>query len=437
MSDSQMHKKNRIKGAKLSLLIRLLNLSLSFLLSYLLAKNLGVNGFGAFSYAITWSSLLSIPSTLGFDKLLVREISVNSAKEDWKKIKNLTYFSTILTIASSFTIAFITGIVIFFLKPINDAIMLSAFFLGLASVPIIALKNIRLSVTKGFNKVILGLIPEMLVSPLIFVISLLLVSILAPKYLTPIIAVGLFILANFLSFILGAIIQYRVTPKKVHLARLNLNLSSFKWLTRSLPFMFVEAIRLIQVRTDIVMLGIFSTSTEVGLYSISARLASLVALSLMSVNSVLSPKIAKLNVENKTSEMQAVVSENTRFILFISLSISAIIVIFSGFILNVFGNGFSEAGSALKILVLGRLIDAFFGPVGLILAMTNNEKDIAVSGVISTALNVILNFMLIQKYGAVGAALATFSSIMLVNILNFRAVVKKLNINTTIIPLTF
>src|SRR5262249_33705986 len=48
---------------------------LSFFLTILLARTLGTQGFGAYSYAYAWTVLLSVPAILGMDQLLIREIA--------------------------------------------------------------------------------------------------------------------------------------------------------------------------------------------------------------------------------------------------------------------------------------------------------------------------------------------------------------------------
>jgi O-antigen/teichoic acid export membrane protein len=65
--------------------------------------------------------------------------------------------------------------------------------------------------------------------------------------------------------------------------------------------------------------------------------------------------------------------------------------------------------------------------------MTGNERE-TVKGVgISTVINVVLNIALIPRYGSVGAAVATAASIVIWNLLLFRAVWVRLGIRSTAI----
>ena len=77
-----------------------------------------------------------------------------------------------------------------------------------------------------------------------------------------------------------------------------------------------------------------------------------------------------------------------------------------------FGSDFVGAKTALTILAVGRLLDVSLGSSALILAMSGHQRIVAVTFAIVGLINVILNGLLIPRYGIEGAAVA--SSISLV-----------------------
>ena len=96
-----------------------------------------------------------------------------------------------------------------------------------------------------------------------------------------------------------------------------------------------------------------------------------------------------------------------------------------------FGKEFTQGQYALTILCVGRLIHAAAGSVGLLLNMTGNERFTFISNVAGTGLNVVLNALLIPRWGVEGAALATTSTTILMNIMNTLWVRQKLGIHCT------
>jgi O-antigen/teichoic acid export membrane protein len=74
------------------------------------------------------------------------------------------------------------------------------------------------------------------------------------------------------------------------------------------------------------------------------------------------------------------------------------------------------ARPALLILAGGQLINALAGSVGLLMAMTGHQVESSIVLAVSAGLNVGLNYLLIPRYGLVGAALATGISTVVWNV---------------------
>ena len=73
------------------------------------------------------------------------------------------------------------------------------------------------------------------------------------------------------------------------------------------------------------------------------------------------------------------------------------------------------------------------GSVGQVLNMTGHEKDSAIGMAIGAIANVCLNFLLIPRWGASGAAVATGVSVAIWNIVLAAFVYRRLGLNTTVI----
>ena len=95
---------------------------------------------------------------------------------------------------------------------------------------------------------------------------------------------------------------------------------------------------------------------------------------------------------------------------------------------QVFGGPYVQAYSALCILVIGQLINAVMGSVGLFLSMTGHEKETLRALAISAILNVVLNALLIPKFGIIGAASATAVSVVLWNVILGIQLYRRLNL---------
>src|SRR5260370_127147 len=61
----------------------------SFGLSIFLARALGKDGFGTYSYAFAWIVVLAVPAILGTDQLLTREVAAYEVKKEWGLMSGL------------------------------------------------------------------------------------------------------------------------------------------------------------------------------------------------------------------------------------------------------------------------------------------------------------------------------------------------------------
>ena len=101
------------------------------------------------------------------------------------------------------------------------------------------------------------------------------------------------------------------------------------------------------------------------------------------------------------------------------------------FILSIFGYDFVTGKYALLILLFGQLVNVICGSVGYILMMTNKQKKLRNFVFYSAIINIILNFMLIPKYGIMGSAISSTISLSIWNLLSLSYIYKKYGFITT------
>ena len=116
----------------------------------------------------------------------------------------------------------------------------------------------------------------------------------------------------------------------------------------------------------------------------------------------------------------------------IGLPAAMLLIAFGDRLLAVFGAEFTRARTALTILVLGQIANVAAGHVGVLMTMTGHEKRVAATVSAAAGCNVILNFLLIPRFGIEGAAAATAISLILWNAFTLCWVIKHLRINPTI-----
>ena len=185
----------------------------------------------------------------------------------------------------------------------------------------------------------------------------------------------------------------------------------------STPMMISSSFLFISSWTDTFMLGVMVSKSDLGVYNIAFKLASLALIIIATVNTVLAPKISKLYSQGEIEQIKIEVRKATKIITYLALPLVGLLILFRTQILGLFGNEFVAGGMTLIIISLGMLFNAMCGSVGQILNMTNHQKQFRNFTIVSAAVNIILNYFLIKKYGIEGAAFASLISVVLINLL--------------------
>ena len=92
-----------------------------------------------------------------------------------------------------------------------------------------------------------------------------------------------------------------------------------------------------------------------------------------------------------------------------------VFVLLPGVIMGAFGAEFRTAVVILVVLSVGEFINVLAGPVGILLQMTGNEKTYRNCTFASAVAQLVLCLVLIPELGALGAAIATASAIVVTN----------------------
>ncbi len=416
-----------VRGAAGSLVLKVCNTGLSLIVGILLARFLGAVGYGHYAYAMALIQIISIPTVMGLPQLILRETSAYQLKNDYGRMRGLLIRANQFVLGVSLLLVIVAAGVAIVLRDCLDPTGLQTFFIALCLLPILGLVNLRMAALRGLRYVVLGLMPELLLHPMIFIIILLAGFYFFNGELSPQLVMIIQVAVTGLAFVIGALILMRMLPIE---ARQATAVYETKLLLKSvLPFMLLGAMQLVNSQTDIIMLGIFRPVAEVGIYRTAVQGAMLVTFALMAVNQVLAPVISGLYAEKDIKRLQRLITLSARAILIGTLPIAVILIIWGQWMLGfLFGPEFTTGATALRILCVGQLINAAAGSVAYILNMTGHE-GYALRGVaVAAAINIMLNAFLIPPFGMTGAATATAVSLMLWNVLLVRWVYMKVGV---------
>jgi len=164
------------------------------------------------------------------------------------------------------------------------------------------------------------------------------------------------------------------------------------------------------------LLGVFMTSAEVGVYNIAVLLSTMAMLFVYSFNAIFSPIVADVYHGGNPAFMASLLRAITRWILLLTLPLYAWIVLCGEPVLGIFGPEFVAGYAALVILATGQLLDSAASSVASCLAMTGYQRFNVYNTLALAVVSVGLNIVLIPRFGIVGAAVATAVALVLANV---------------------
>ena len=186
----------------------------------------------------------------------------------------------------------------------------------------------------------------------------------------------------------------------------------------------------ISYQTDILMLGVFRDEADVGIYKVVVSGAVLALFGLQIVNQVIGPQIATYFARGDLGQLQRIATIGSVISTCATFPVVIIFVFWGDLVLElIFGEGYVAGYIPLAILAVGQMLNAMFGSVGMLMNMTGHERHSARWLMISTLANVLLNILLIPKFGLVGAAIATSISIFIWNCAFWRMAISKLGVD--------
>jgi len=419
------------RGAIGVLIVKVAGAGLLFGLHAMLARLLGVSQYGIYVYAITWINILAILCLLGFPASLVRFIAEYNAKQQWGLLRGILRQSTQTVLGFSILVSTVGVIIIFFLNDQLSSELAISFYIGFALLPVFALSTLREASLRAIKCVVQSELLLQVIRPVLLGLIVLGLFSTLRASLTVTYVMTANIVAVVGVFITGTILLRKSLPESALQAKPAYAQS--QWLKVSLPLLLIAGMHIILKRTDIVMLGILRGSQDAGIYSAASQISNLVVFALMAINAILAPMISELYHTGQKQQLQRIITLAAKAIFVFTLTVSVLLAVFGKLVLSLFGLKFIVAFVPLLILLSGQVINSLAGSVGLIMTMTGHQNQVGAIIAVSTAVNIVLNVLLIPLFGLTGAAISTAFTMILWNVAMLVYVQRRLGINSTVI----
>ena len=165
----------------------------------------------------------------------------------------------------------------------------------------------------------------------------------------------------------------------------------------------------LNTKIDILIIGIFLSDKEVGIYTFAAFFAEGFTQLLIVVQNIYNPTFANLLASHKTVQLKVLINKVKKITYFISIPIGILSIAIYPAVCNALTNNIEFQSSNLPFLILicGILISSGYIPFNNILLMANLPAAYSKLVLLVFGFNTIANFLLIPHYALVGASIST------------------------------
>lgn len=387
---------------------------LNFAFGIFVARALGPDQFGLYALGLTIFNTLALIVPLGLDMGVVKFVSQQRGLGEQDKARSTIFQAVSITIVSGLLSGLGLALIAGWLSTViykNAALMPILLFFAVAT-PMLSVTTVLISILQAFHTVRHTLLIKYLWEPVgRFILAALMLW--AGFGLYGVLAAWVFTLG------ISVIVALRSTSQ---IADISLQRRP-QWVQGNLqamaafcfPLIISTVFRAVAPRSDLLILGYWTNASNVGIYNAAFQTSAILALVLGSFNTSFAPMIGKAFANQEWETVKGLYQAICRWIFIFTFPLFICMVIFRQDILRVFGADFVEGAACLVILAGGQLFNTVIGSANTILLMSGDSKKVMLNTIIIGLLLISANWILIPRFGIIGAAVSASISLTATN----------------------
>lgn len=387
----------------------------------MIARFLGVEAYGRYAIAFMLARIGSILAAFGLPVTILHFLPIELNQRDKASAFGSVIGSILLPVVSGIGLSLsIWSLSDWFAVSIFHEPHAAVYIRNLAIViPLIATTEVLGHIARGFGHALPYVVIRNLVPTLCYMcVILYLVHSGGAKVSITYGPVGAYATAAFLGFIVIGTLSWST----IGLVRPRIQLRALY--SYSLPVFLNTAVSLVLVWTDLFQLGIFTNADTVGIYRACMQIVIVFDVIWTACSAASGPMYPVLILEGRLEQLRNTYLASIHVAALLATPAFLLILCNANDILGILGPRFSTGAFALSLLAFGNLVKVSFGAAGVLLVLGGRQRLEAANAVASSMLNVTLNYFLIPRFGLVGAATATTTSLLVLSLLRLRQVVR-------------
>jgi O-antigen/teichoic acid export membrane protein len=362
----------------------------SLIIGSWMIRYLGKDDYGQLSFVFSYLTLFQIITGLGAESTVIRDLIIKKDIAN-KTLGTIFYLRLLLGLFNWL----ISVLIIMILYGVSDSTYILTLIAGISLV-FQSFYTIELwfrSNNKTFNFVVPKLFANILINvfKVYCIVNQYSIYFFAILFSIDILISGLFLFFSYSNFSVGKKWTFDMQVAK-------------SILKDSWPFLVSAVSIFLYTRIDLFILKIYLKNSELGIYSAAIGISTILPILPMIMFNVLNPILARKKMESEEIYMKFLKYCFTFFV-YLGILLSFFIYLFSYWIIQLlYGSEFSDAINVLKIHVFTNVFINIGIAHNLLIVNENKGKINVYKTLFGVILSIVLNFLLIPRYGVIGAA---------------------------------
>ncbi|MDO1584129.1 lipopolysaccharide biosynthesis protein [Rhizobium oryzicola] len=390
--------------------IRIFSAGIAFLSQIIQARLMGEFEYGIFAFVWVLVIVFGNLSCLGFHTVVIRFLPHYRERDETAELRGLNWTARVFAMLSASILATIGFAVLRFAGETLEAYWFLPVFLGLFTLPMIALGDVLDGTARANGWTVTALSPTYIIRPLLILI-LMVLAVAAGEPRSAVTAMTAALAATYLTT-LFQFIRLTIRLRRV-VGRGSLRFEFIPWLRFAFPVFVVDGIGFLLTNSDVVVVGFYLPPDQVAIYYAAAKTIVLVQFVYFSVKAAAAPRFSSIIARGDHQALAAFSHQAARWSFWPALAVGAAALAVGKLLLSLFGPAFTAGYPLMFILFAGILAKALVGPGEVLLNMSGHQKLCVGLYAIVLIANVTLNVVLVPRFDLVGAASATAIAMMI------------------------
>lgn len=413
------------RSSLLAFSVRIASAAIALLSQVILARWMGEFQYGIF--VLVWLTMVIIGdlACFGLHTTIIRYVPEYMQRNLLNPLRGILYTGRLFAVLSATAIALLGAALLLILKDRIEDYYLVPFILGFICLPMIALGNMLDGIARSRTWIMMALTPSYIIRPLLVLIFMIGAHV-GGLPSTAVTALAASIAATWATAIGQSLMVSRSLVHDIPSGEKDIRLG--EWLKVALPIFLVEGFFFLLINVDVLMVGHAMEPQDVAIYFAATKIMALAHFVYFAVKAGVAQRYSELLHSGNHAEFARFAEASTRWTFWPTLLLGTILLALGYPLLMLFGTGFTQGYPLLFVLIIGVIARASVGPAESLLNMSGKQNICALLYALTLTVNVVLNLILIPRFGLMGAAFSTALSMLLEAVLLSTAVRRTMQI---------